>query len=108
MTNVIDCLLLTFAVVYIVDISGFVKVANRVVFRWLYGSQRKYDGWFIPLFGCSLCLTFWAVTIYSLFIGRWSLVHSVAIGCLCGYITDILNDIFVGIKRNVSNWITSK
>ena len=38
--NVIDCLLLTFAVVYIVDISGFVKVANRVVFRWLFGSER--------------------------------------------------------------------
>ena len=107
MTNVIDCLLLTFAVVYIVDISGFVKVANRVVFRWLYGSQRKYDGWFIPLFGCSLCLTFWSVTIYSI-VNGWSWVHSVAMGCACGYITDIFNDIFVSIKRNVSNWITSK
>ena len=107
MMNVIDCLLLTFAVVYIVDISGFVRVLNHFVFRKLYGSQRKYDGWYIPLVGCSLCLAFWTVTIYSM-VNGWSLVHSVAMGCLCGYITDILNGIFVYIKRNVSNWITSK
>ena len=107
MMNVIDCLLLTFAVVYIVDISGFVRVLNHFVFRKLYGSQRKYDGWYIPLVGCSLCLAFWTVTIYSM-VNGWSLVHSVAMGFLCGYITDILNGIFVCIKRNVSNWITSK
>ena len=70
--NVIDCLLLTFAVVYIVDISGFVRGLNHLVFRKLYGTQRKYDGWYIPLFGCSLCLTFWTVTIYSSsMVGRW-------------------------------------
>ena len=107
MMNVIDCLLLTFAVVYIVDISGFVRVLNHFVFRKLYGSQRKYDGWYIPLVGCSLCLAFWTVTIYSM-VNGWSLVHSVAMGCLCGYITGILNGIFVCIKRNVSNWITNK
>lgn len=107
MMNVIDCLLLTFAVVYIVDISGFVRGLNHFVFRKLYGTQRKYDGWYIPLVGCSLCLSFWAVTIYSI-VNGWSVVHSVAMGCACGYITDILNDIFVCVKRNVSNWITSK
>lgn len=59
-------ILLTFSIVYIIDFSGILFDLSKLFYevttrrKWKYQMIRK------P-FGCSQCMTFWSILIYSLF-----------------------------------------
>lgn len=98
--------MIAFSVVYIVDISGIMPKINAFVFRKLYGNQIPVNGWYIPLFGCSVCLSFWAVLIYAL-CAKIGFIYALTLASLFGYIAPISGDILRAIQRNLMQRISN-
>ena len=76
----INILLLTFIVVFIVDLSGFSDTLTGAVSRWLHVPVRE-----LPPFTCSLCMTFWVGLIYASFTDFT--VPVLAFVCLCAFLS---------------------
>lgn len=92
-------IMIAFSVAYIVDLSGLMGKLNRVAFRALYGGKMPLNGWYIPLVGCSVCLTFWVVLIYGFF--NLPFVLAVANACLWSYLTPIISDLLKVLRIKV-------
>lgn len=101
MDLIIKSLIIMLSVVYIVDISGIMAVINKKLFKALYGDKIQYNGWYIPLFGCSRCLSFWSVLIFTLASGL-NIIYAVGTACFCSYIANISADIMNLISRKLS------
>lgn len=82
---------------------------NAYVFRKLYGNKIPVNGWYIPLFGCSVCLSFWSVLIYAL-CAKIGFIYALSLASLFGYIAPILGDILrmarKSIMKSISNTYT--
>lgn len=100
----VKCLIIMLSVVYIVDISGVMWKINRWLFKILYGNRIQYNGWYIPLFGCSRCLTFWTVLIFTLVSGI-DIIYSVGAACLYSYIANISGDILNFLHRKTTDYL---
>ena len=103
----IKCVMIAFSAVYIVDISGIMGKLNRVVFRALYGGKMPLNGWYIPLLGCSVCVSFWAVLIYATFIAKIGFIYALALASLFGYIAPISGDILRVVRAKVMQRIST-
>lgn len=95
----IKSILLTLSIAYVVDISGAVHKLSKWVFVKLYGDKLQYSGWFIPVLGCSTCLSFWSVLLYTVLFSGWGLIYCLTVACLCSYIANISAEILKLIKR---------
>lgn len=81
---ILNVLMILFSVVYIIDISGVMDAINKVAYKLIYGADARYKGdWYIPLFGCSKCLTFWCTLVYC--ICNAGLVESLFIACIASF-----------------------
>ena len=74
--------MIMFIISFIVDYSGIINTLSEQLFKLVHKGM-KYDGWMIPLFSCSLCVTFWTLLAFCL-IGH-GLVLSIFIACLGGW-----------------------
>lgn len=102
----IKCLIITFSVVYIIDISGIMTVINKRLFKVLYGDKIQYNGWYVPLFGCSRCLSFWSVLVFTLVSGL-DIIYSIGLACFFSYISNMINDILNTINRKLSGTLNN-
>ena len=57
----LDLLLVAFAVVFIVDVSGFTDTWLGWISRWLHAKVTQ-----LRPFSCSLCMVFWTCCIFAL------------------------------------------
>lgn len=90
MNIVITSAILAFSICYIVDISGAVQKANVALFKRLYGKHIDYNGWYIPLLGCSRCCVWWLLLIYSVFFTNIGIIYSVGNAAFWSYISPII------------------
>lgn len=74
---IVDLLLITIIVCFIVDISGVVEQVKRALVRFVSKGNTDYDFSFKP-FDCSLCMTWWCGIIYIAIYGHFNLC-----GLLC-------------------------
>ena len=72
----IDLLLLTTILVFVIDLSGFTTSIQTILKKWLKTNKDIV----IKPFMCSLCMTFWSGIIYAM------VMHSLTIPILA-YIT---------------------
>ena len=91
MVIMIKSAIITFAICYIVDLSGIVQKLNYQVFRMIFGKEMKYNGFMIPVISCSLCLAFWANLIYCIAIMKLDLVYSFGIAALFSYCSTFIS-----------------
>lgn len=75
---IIDMLMITVIVVYIVDLSGFIDSLKRGIWRWLRGDV-KYRDFDLKPFDCSLCSTWWTGLIYIIVTGEFTLINIVIV-----------------------------
>ena len=81
---ILNVIMILFSVVYIIDISGVMDAINKMAYKFIYGENARYNGdWYIPLFGCSKCLTFWTTLAYCLF--NTDVVSSVFVACIASF-----------------------
>ena len=84
----IDLLLITIILVFIIDLSGFTQSIQYILKKWLKTNKDIV----IKPFMCSLCMTFWTGIIYSL------IMHSLTIPILAfitllAFMTPVIKDI---------------
>lgn len=91
----LDLLLISLILVFIIDLSGAMPKLNRFIWNKLYPSV-KYTNWEIPLISCSLCSNFWIGIIYLIITG-FSL-KMLAYVALLSFATTIFKDILVLVK----------
>lgn len=92
----LNILLITIIVVFIVDLSGIIEEISKFIWKILY-PKVKYTGWLIPKpFSCSLCLSWWINLLYGLFIGLT--VKLVAYIAILSFLTPVIKDIFILIR----------
>ena len=96
MVIVFKMVVLTFSICYIVDISGIIQKLNKWCWVRLFGANLQYNGWYIPVIGCSRCLTFWITLGYSLVISDFGVIASFALASFFSYISPILT---LSLKR---------
>lgn len=90
----IDGLLITCSLCYIIDVSGAVQKLNIAVFKRLYGDSLKYNGWYIPVIGCARCLTFWGCLLYSIIYYRnVGFTGILAVSSLFSYISPLITQV---------------
>ena len=96
MDIVINMAFIAFSVCYIVDISGIIAKLNKWCWVRLFGANLQYNGWYIPVIGCSSCLTFLITLEYSLVISDFEVIASVEQASFFSYISPILT---LSLKR---------
>ena len=90
MVIVFKMVVLTFSICYIVDISGIIQKLNKWCWVRLFGANLQYNGWYIPVIGCSRCLTFWSVLLYSVIISGFDYLLCLGLASLLRYISPIV------------------
>lgn len=92
----LEVIMIVFAIVFIVDYSGAIDNLSRLIFSFF--NKSKYNGWRIPLIGCSLCSTFWVMILYFYLIGL-SLPYIIGGAALCAYSTSIILELMYKIRE---------
>lgn len=99
---IINILLITFIIVYIVDYSGIIFDLSKTIWQLTHPNKIYQYRQLGKPFGCSVCLSFWICSIYLLYAGQ-TIIISLAIGCLMALSTNIYKIII-----NVYNHLTNK
>ena len=84
----INLLLITTILVFIIDLSGFTQSVQTFLKKWLKTNKDIV----IKPFMCSLCMTFWIGIIYLIAINQFTLIYFGFI-CLLSYMTPVIRDI---------------
>lgn len=101
---IINEIILALSIIYIIDISGAIQKFNIIAFRWLYGVNLPYNGWFIPVLGCSRCSIFWGILIFNLIL-HVEIVYTIGLACLLSYLSPLLSLIMKTAIVKLSNLI---
>ena len=94
------CLILTFIIVYITDISGISLTLKQLFHLWLFNEKPNNITWswsdihpLLNIIDCSKCQTFWAGIITLITINQFSLLSLLCV-CLLSYMTPVIKDIY--------------
>lgn len=98
LTTMLNLLILTCIIVYIIDISGFVdEILKRIYDKYIkVGDYNQLKPKLKP-FTCSLCSSFWAGLIYLIATAQLNILM-IGYVCLLSSLTPIIGDVFILIK----------
>ena len=82
MNNILQALLLTFSIVFIIDFSGIVDSFKR--FIWKLFNKIPYQYYRLKPIDCSLCMTFWLIGIQQ-YIHNVEILQVIFIASLFSY-----------------------
>ena len=88
----INLLIITCLIVFVIDLSGFVDSAEDALSKWL-GHTAK-----IPKpFSCSLCMTWWIGLVYLIISSSmtWLWIGGVA---LCSFLTPVIGEVLMTVR----------
>lgn len=84
----IDLLLITTILVFIIDLSGITQTIQKLLKKWLKTNQDIV----VKPFMCSLCMTFWVGIIYALITSQFT-IPILAYIALLAFMTPVIRDI---------------
>ena len=99
---IINLIIITFSIVYIIDFSGFIFNISKTIWKIL-NKNKEYQYTLIKPFGCSLCMTFWVTLGYCYLIINLSLIYSIGIAVLCGGFLTVIIKKIINIFYNKIN-----
>lgn len=98
-----NLLIISWIIVYIVDLSGFREDCQRLIWRWLYPNVTYKEDWVLKPFFCSTCLVFWFGLLYICITGfTWYLAGYI---CLLSFLTPVIKDLGILIRDLVTKII---
>lgn len=100
---IINLFIITFAIVYIIDHSGFLIDFSKAIYKVL-NPGKEYHYQIIKPFGCSLCSSFWVTLIYSLIMGQ-SLIYSLGLAVVFGGFVSVIINKIIKLFFNIINKI---
>lgn len=92
----INLLLITLIIVFIVDISGAIEHLVNPLIKYIL-KIPKTSRIEIPLISCSLCMTFWSGLIYIICMGEFTLLNLFFV-CVCAFLTPHIKDLFILVR----------
>ena len=101
----INIILITAIVTFIVDISGVIDTIKYVLWK-KYVKIGNYKNLQIKPLSCSLCMTFWVGLLYLIFTHKFTVPY-IAFVCLCSLLSSKIADIEQYII-DVFTWIINK
>lgn len=91
-------LLITLAMVMVIDMTDFVDSVKRGIWRWTFGKNgRAYHDFPFKPFECSLCMSFWLGLGYLIIWGEWTLPLMV-LQLFLSVMTPVFKDILILVK----------
>lgn len=95
-----NLILIGFIVVFIIDYSGFIEEADKILTKVLKSKIALH----IPKpFSCSLCSTFWLGLIYLLCVGQFNLLNIAGVIVVSAFTPEILA--FIYFMKDLYNYI---
>lgn len=95
----IDLALLTFVVVFVVDVSGFTDAWLGALSRWLGRTVREFKP-----FSCSLCMTWWTGIVYAVVAGQFR-IGILAYVALMAFLSFPLSEFLIFTRETLLKWI---
>lgn len=90
---ILDLLQITFIIVFIIDISGFIDEAEIMLGKWLKGKV------IIPKpFSCSLCMSWWVNLVYLLCVGQFTLTN-ITIVAIFAILTPVISTFVIWLRE---------
>lgn len=81
---------MSFVIVYIMDISGFLYSATKFLYN-LFNPHKVYMGQSLPKpFGCFVCMVFWCVLGYLLYMGE-SVIYSFGLAAAMSFLSVLMS-----------------
>lgn len=96
--TVLNLFLLQLIVVFIVDCSGIVDTIKSILSRFLTKGKINSTTFHLPLFGCSLCMSFHTGWIYLLITNNFT-IPLFAMVCILSFFTPITKELLFIIKE---------
>lgn len=97
---ILELLMISVIVCFIIDISGIVESIESALSKWLKGKAQ------IPKpFNCSLCMTFWVGLIYVICVDCTLL--NVLLVCVVSALTEPISKCIM-IVRELISWVFDK
>lgn len=93
MMTLINLLIISMMIVYVLDLSGFVDDGIQPFFKKHFKGQLKTKP-----FLCSMCMTHHIGLIYILIIGKFSIAMWGYV-CLLSFLTPVWYNILIGLKE---------
>lgn len=100
----INLLIITGIVCFIVDISGFVDTIKRWVWKWLF-KDREYNDFELKPIDCSLCMSFWIGLIYLICVGQFN-VLMIGYVCLLSLLSSNITGLLIIVREGI-NYVLS-
>ena len=98
MEPTIVLLLITLAMVMVLDMTDFVQSVKRAIWRWVFGKDgRDYKDFPFKPFECSLCMSWWLGLGYLIIWGEWTLPLTV-FQLFLSIMTPVFKDILILVK----------
>ena len=98
----IHLLLVAAVTIYIVDVSGFTESWRSLVATKLHIPRMKP----LPPFDCGKCMTWWVCLIYSICVGRIS-VMTIAFSALLSHLSVPIGSLMIFIREWIT-WVIDK
>ena len=93
----LELLIITAIIVFVVDLSGIILVLKKKLWKTLYGIIPFKEDWSLKPFDCSLCMTFWIGLIYLIITGSVT-IPFIGYVCLLSFLTPIIQEMLLTIK----------
>lgn len=84
--------LITAAVCFVIDLSGFYDSISAKISGWLTHGKRK-EPFYMKPFSCSTCMSWWIGLLWVIVTGNFgffSVMYALLMGYLAPHVTDIL------------------
>lgn len=94
MMNFFNLLLITLAVVHLIDLSGFIQTIKRTILKMLGRPPQDFS---LKPFDCSYCMTHHVSVIYLLCINQFTLINYVIVLSLA-FMTPVIKDLMIYLK----------
>ena len=107
MMNFFNLLLITLAVVHLIDLSGFIHTIKRTILKMLGRPPQDFS---LKPFDCSYCMTHHISVIYLLCIHQFTLINYVIVLSLA-FMTPVIKDLMIYLKDLLTafvDWIYTK
>ena len=92
--NFFNLLLITLAVVHLIDLSGFINTLKRWILKLLGRPPQDFS---LKPFDCSYCMTHHVSVIYLLCINQFTLINYVIVLSLA-FMTPVIKDLMIYLK----------
>ena len=97
MRTLFDLLLISFIVVFIVDLSGVMDSIKSGLKKWMTKGKLSDSNYRLKPFDCSLCSTVWSCIIFLVVTGQFTLPY-LAFTCVLAYLSDITRGFLLLVK----------